>query len=124
MTPKIYQFKITLLGIQPLIWRRFRVYNDITFRQLHNTVQITMGWENYHLFQFFWGDTRFTDSLVAAEDKTASNVSGEYITQERAILGYEYDFLLTRTDTNEHQSTKVQMFLTKYSSTVMFSKSN
>lgn len=92
MTPNVYQFKITLLGIKPLIWRRFRVYHDITFRQLHNIVQITMGWENSHLFQFFWGYTRFTDSLLGAEDKTASNIMGEFITQEGAILGYEYDF--------------------------------
>ena len=92
MSTNVYQFKISLLGIHPLIWRRFRVYNDITFRQLHNIVQITMGWENYHLFQFFWDYSRFTDNLMAAEDKTASNIIGEFVTQEGAILGYEYDF--------------------------------
>ena len=87
MSTNVYQFKISLLGINPLIWRRFRVYNDITFRQLHNIVQITMGWENYHLFQFFWDYSRFTDNLMAAEDKTASNIIGEFVTQEGAILG-------------------------------------
>ena len=92
MSAKVYQFKISLLGIHPLIWRRFRVYNDITFRQLHNIVQITMGWENYHLFQFFWDYSRFTDNLMDAEDKTASNIIGEFVTQEGSILGYEYDF--------------------------------
>ena len=92
MSANVYQFKISLLGIHPLIWRRFRVYNDITFRQLHNIVQITMGWENYHLFQFFWDYSRFTDTLMDAEDKTTSSVIGEFVTQEGAILGYEYDF--------------------------------
>lgn len=51
-----------------------------------------MGWENYHLFQFFWGYSRFTDTLMGPEDKTASSVIGEFITEEGSILGYEYDF--------------------------------
>lgn len=53
---------------------------------------------NYHglgelsPFSVFLGLSRFTDSLMDAEDKTASSVIGEFVTQEGAILGYDYDF--------------------------------
>jgi hypothetical protein len=74
MEPQVYQFKISLVGIQPLIWRRFRVYSNVTFRQLHNIVQIVMGWENYHLYQFLWGDNHFTEQLLGAGDRRSSHV--------------------------------------------------
>jgi hypothetical protein len=92
MSPQVYQFKISLVGIQPLIWRRFRVYSDVTFRQLHNIVQIVMGWENYHLYQFFWNYDRFSEQLMGNGDRRASHILGEFVTQPGSILGYEYDF--------------------------------
>lgn len=92
MEPQVYQFKILLVGIQPLIWRRFRVHSNVTFRQLHNIVQIVMGWENYHLYQFFWNYYRFTEQLMGADDKRSSHVLSEFVTQPGSILGYEYDF--------------------------------
>jgi len=49
---KILQLKIELNDITPKIWRRFLVKDSITFRDLHNTIQIIMGWEDYHLYEF------------------------------------------------------------------------
>ena len=92
MKTPVFQFKITMLGIRPLIWRRFRVHNDISFRQLHNIVQIVMGWENYHLFSFSLGWNRFVQSEMALEDKSASHRLNEFIQRENTIMGYEYDF--------------------------------
>ena len=92
MVPQVYQFKISLTGIQPLIWRRFRVHNDVTFRQLHNIVQIVMGWENYHLYQFFLGSYQFTESLMARGDKPATHRLDEFLQREGTVLGYQYDF--------------------------------
>lgn len=48
----IFQFKISLKETTPIIWRRFQVEINITFHQLHLTLQIVMGWENYHLYSF------------------------------------------------------------------------
>ena len=48
----IYQFKITLLGVQPLIWRRIQVPEDYSFWDLHIAFQDSMGWEDYHLHEF------------------------------------------------------------------------
>ena len=47
-----YQIRLSLRGIQPPIWRRLLVRNDITLRRLHNTIQEAGGWWNYHLHEF------------------------------------------------------------------------
>jgi hypothetical protein len=49
---EIYQFKVTLIGITPPIWRRILVAGAYTLAQFHRVLQVTMGWENYHLYMF------------------------------------------------------------------------
>ncbi|MFC4768229.1 plasmid pRiA4b ORF-3 family protein [Effusibacillus consociatus] len=51
----IYQFHASIKDITPSIWRRFQVDGSVTFDQLHATLQIVMGWEDYHLYQFSVG---------------------------------------------------------------------
>jgi integrase/recombinase XerD len=75
----IYQLKITLLGIKPLIWRRFQVEDNITFSELHVIIQIVMDWENYHLHSF---------SCVGDEGIKLSRI----LTQEKVEFFYTYDF--------------------------------
>jgi hypothetical protein len=47
-----YQFRLSLKGIRPPIWRRLLVRNDITLRRLHNIIQVAGDWWNYHLHEF------------------------------------------------------------------------
>jgi hypothetical protein len=47
----IYQFKVTLLGIRPAIWRRIQV-PDCTLADLHEYLQAALGWWNSHLHKF------------------------------------------------------------------------
>ena len=49
---KVYQFKISLLGINPVIWRRLRVPAYYTFWDLHVAIQDAMGWLDCHLHLF------------------------------------------------------------------------
>lgn len=51
-TPEIYQLKVRLLGISPMIWRRVVVSASMTLRELHGVLQVAMGWEGIHLFLF------------------------------------------------------------------------
>jgi hypothetical protein len=51
-TETVYQLKITLRGISPLIWRRVLVRSDTTIAQLHAIVQTAMGWEDLQLHRF------------------------------------------------------------------------
>jgi hypothetical protein len=40
----IYQLKVVLLGISPMIWHRLLVRGDSTIADLHYIIQIAMGW--------------------------------------------------------------------------------
>jgi len=51
-TRRLYQFKVILRDISPQIWRRIQVCEDYTLHQLHRVLQIAVGWENYHLYEF------------------------------------------------------------------------
>jgi hypothetical protein len=57
--PEILQFKVWLLGISPMIWRRVQVPASMTLRELHGVIQVAMGWEGIHLFQFTLRAKRF-----------------------------------------------------------------
>jgi hypothetical protein len=48
----VYQFKITLKGIKPPIWRRIRVPETYTFWDFHVAIQDAMGWLDMHLHDF------------------------------------------------------------------------
>jgi Plasmid pRiA4b ORF-3-like protein len=48
----IYQLKVVLLGISPMIWPRLLVHGDSTIADLHYILQIALGWTDTHLHQF------------------------------------------------------------------------
>ena len=48
----IYQFRITLEDIEPLIWRQIQVPSNYSFWDLHVAIQDSMGWLDYHLHEF------------------------------------------------------------------------
>lgn len=54
---QVYQFKVSLLGIKPPIWRRIQVRETHSFREMHFAIQNTMGWGNYHSYDFYVGNT-------------------------------------------------------------------
>jgi hypothetical protein len=56
---EIYQFKVTLIGVTPPIWRRIHVAGTYTLAQFHRVLQVAMGWENYHLYMFHVGSKRY-----------------------------------------------------------------
>lgn len=57
MKPKenVIQLYIELVDSNPKIWRRIWITSDTSFFELHHIIQIAMGWENYHLFDFNTG---------------------------------------------------------------------
>jgi len=98
MQKSIYQLKISLVGSRPLIWRRFLVSNDITFKKLHSIIQVVMGWYDYHLYEFIIDGTSITDPETIAEsfDKDAIDCETtkicEFIKYEKQKILYIYDF--------------------------------
>jgi hypothetical protein len=59
---KLLQLRITLSNIDPPIWRRVLVTDDLTFAQLHKVIQAAMGWEDYHMHEFEVGKQRIGDT--------------------------------------------------------------
>ncbi len=52
MEQKVFQFKIVLQDIKPLIWRRIQILDSCTFWSLHEAIQCAFGWTNSHLHCF------------------------------------------------------------------------
>ena len=48
----IYQLRIVLKDISPLVWRRVLVRDDTTLAQLHDIIQILFEWQDEHLHDF------------------------------------------------------------------------
>lgn len=57
---KLYQLKITLDGIEPKIWRRVLVSEDLSLAKLHFVIQSAMGWWISHLHQFICKGVHYT----------------------------------------------------------------
>jgi pRiA4b ORF-3-like protein len=49
----IYQLRIVLRGISPLIWRRVLVPSTITLAHLHTILQLLFAWSDEHLHSFY-----------------------------------------------------------------------
>lgn len=90
----VYQMKVTLMGITPPIWRRFQVSSAVTFCDLHQILQIVMGWGNYHLYQFVVAGAELSDPVTAAElgMRDAQKVRLDQLICDGLVrFGYEYD---------------------------------
>ena len=94
---KIIGLKITLLGIDPPIWRRFSVPSEITLARLHDVIQIVMGWFDSHLHQFIdRQDTLYSSGFLLDDDPEV--IDGKDVPLRRIVEGpgsallYQYDF--------------------------------
>ncbi|MCC6579261.1 MAG: plasmid pRiA4b ORF-3 family protein [Phycisphaeraceae bacterium] len=48
----VYTLRIVIRCSKPPIWRKVAAPSDMTLGQLHQVIQIVMGWEDEHLHQF------------------------------------------------------------------------
>jgi hypothetical protein len=94
----IYQLKVTLEGSDPPIWRRVQV-PDLTLGELHDVLQVIMGWDDYHLHQFLVGDEYYAppsademDWGMEAKDEDAIRLSQIAAMGRKGRFIYEYDF--------------------------------
>lgn len=91
------QFKVALKYIRPPIWRRVVLPDNFTLAQLHEVIQVTMGWYNCHLHSFNIGGIDYTDSQASEmggmgmEDEEDVFLS-QVITRPKQKFVYQYDF--------------------------------
>ncbi|GAO27816.1 plasmid pRiA4b ORF-3 family protein [Geofilum rubicundum] len=94
---KIFQIQIALKGVKPKIWRRVLVPSDVLLSDLHEIIQISMGWSNAHLHQFVKNDIYYGVSSgddwddFEIEDYSKIKLSS-FLKEEKDKFKYEYDF--------------------------------
>ena len=95
-TGTIYQFKVTLKESDPPIWRRFQV-PDLTLGELHDVLQVVMGWDDSHMHQFivngkYYGQSESDDLDLEVEDEDGILLSQIFTGKKKPRIVYEYDF--------------------------------
>ncbi len=98
--PQVFQFKITLRGIKPPVWRRIQM-TDGSLDDLHLQIQAALGWTNSHLHQFVIGDDYYGDPDLMEDSLDDQELIDSTKTRLSKLLGrvgksfrfrYEYDF--------------------------------
>lgn len=101
---KVYQFKVTLKGIRPPIWRRIQVPGNYSFWDLHVAIQDAMGWFDCHLhsFEMINPKTGFREEIGLPDDDFGAfdrdvipgweRPISRYFTPENSKSLYIYDF--------------------------------
>lgn len=51
-TGLVHQLRVTLLDVEPAVWRRLQVEASVSLERLHLVLQKAMGWQNAHLYEF------------------------------------------------------------------------
>jgi len=89
----IVQIKVKLLGVtKPPVWRRLQLRADTRLDQLHEIIQTALGWENYHMHVFSFGDEEFgiPDRELRFSDERKVTL-GDLIAGVGDRLRYTYD---------------------------------
>ena len=101
---QVYQFKISLSGIRPPVWRRIQVPETYSFWDLHVAIQDVMGWADYHLHEFVILSPKTRQEMrigIPDEDDFGfgkvvlpgwREKIDDYFIQEKTSADYMYDF--------------------------------
>ena len=90
------QLYVELEWVQPKVWRRLLVPATIRLSRLHDVLQEGMGWEDEHLHEFVFADTRYCLSQRGREMREIRLDESSFTLQEalggRKAFKYVYDF--------------------------------
>jgi hypothetical protein len=98
---RVHQFKVTLKGIEPTIWRRIQVPEVYSFWDLHVAIQDVMGWQDCHLHDFSLRNPKsgMKEQLgIPDEDGELELLAGwehniaDYFSMENTTATYVYDY--------------------------------
>lgn len=96
----VLQFRVSLLGVEPEIWRRIVVPERYSFWDLHVAIQDAMGWLDYHLHLFEMTRSGRPQVTVGIPDDTFGqdiNAGWEiglsdFFSRPGQVALYRYDF--------------------------------
>ena len=84
MATRYLEFRVSLLGIRPMIWRRIRIDADATFWDLHVAIQDAMGWLDTHLHVF-----RIVDRTTRKQIEIGLPDDDGFVGDEPIVPGWE-----------------------------------
>lgn len=90
-----YRIKITLLDVEPPVWRRVVLPGGWSLSTVHVAVQLAMGWEDNHLHEFKAGGVRWGEPSDWDAGDVRRETTGrlhEVLTAVGDELQYHYDF--------------------------------
>jgi hypothetical protein len=103
MANQFFLLKISLIDTQPLIWRNFVVPASIKLDHLHHVIQIVMGWENYHMYEFTIGKKSYAQEMeLFQRANLAKNFHLQDLVKKR---GQSFQYLYDFGDNWEHKIT-------------------
>jgi hypothetical protein len=90
----VFQLRVSLVGSEPLVWRRLLVPGSVSMARLHDMFQAAMGWTNSHLHCFTVGGERYG---MQYDEYPEGEIDEKTVKVRRAIgarqaFQYEYDF--------------------------------
>ncbi len=93
--PCVYQLRVVLRDVSPLIWRRLLVSSDTNIAQLHEILQIVFAWRSEHLHCFRIHGKAYgiahLGGISFPDDLRQVRLSG-FRLHRRECFRYEYDF--------------------------------
>ena len=96
--PRVYRFRVSLLGTEPEVWRMIEVPESYTFWDLHVAIQDAMGWLDYHLHMFELEPPGESQPVLIGMPMDDDFVEGhtvpitEYFAKPGDAATYRYDF--------------------------------
>ncbi len=90
---QVFKFHISLDDTQPIVWRRILVPGSFTLEALHSVIQLTMGWQMTHLYDFEIDGQRHSepDDFDELEAKPLG-ISLDAVLKNQKEFSYNYDF--------------------------------
>jgi len=91
----VYQLRVYLRKISPVIWRRLLVRSDRSVADLHYILQIVMNWTDFHLHQFRIRGKRYGVARLEGpwfQDRAEDVLLNRFQFRPRERFLYEYDF--------------------------------
>src|ERR1700680_5142298 len=91
----IYQLRVVLCGVSPLVWRRLLVASETSLAELHEILQTAFDWSGEHLHRFlihgaaYW--IPYLGGIVFREDARRVPLSRFHMHCGKRFR-YEYDF--------------------------------
>jgi hypothetical protein len=94
---EIATLRIELKDTDPPIWRVIEAPTSITLKVLHDIVQASMGWFDYHLWEFIIGGQTYglpmdEDWGTAPRKPAARTRLRDVLTPDTTRIDYTYDF--------------------------------